>query len=318
MRRIRRQRRADLRVRPAPAGRTVDASRWSGTSPGGATERRAAVACLTPTARGSSRREADQLQRVVPCRASAALLGVNDNDPTSARTQRAGGYETQGCDRRRRRNLRTNSSLDAGEPRLDVVLSACRRSMPRRAPRRVASTIIEITDEPSSGPHIALGSPMICIAALGENCARRHTRPTFGAITITLHFRVCGRARCRVATGSRRSSTTAASSRCATAAARRARGRLRRSRSRRRRAGRRSGRSSPGPRRTARGTGDLDAHSRRPGGVEILEPAEDAAEDHDAALPLREGTRAPRSAARLSARPPAARASPSATCPSIW
>ena len=66
------------------------------------------------------------------------------------------------------------------------------------------------------------------------------------------------------------------------------------SRSRRRRATRRSGRSSPRRRRTGRGTGELDALSRRRGGVEILETAENAAEDHDAAFRLGQSSRAPR------------------------
>src|SRR4026208_1018844 len=52
-----------------------------------------------------------------------------------------------------------------------------------------------------------------------------------------------------------------------------------------------SGRSSPTLRRTAPGTGDLDALSRRPGGVEILKTVEPAAEDHDAALLFGEATR---------------------------
>ena len=57
------------------------------------------------------------------------------------------------------------------------------------------------------------------------------------------------------------------------------------------RAIRRSGRSSGSPRRTVRGPIELVHTTSSRGGVEILQPAEHAAQDHDAAFRLREHTR---------------------------
>lgn len=119
-----------------------------------------------------------------PVQEKAALLGVNDIDPTLSSLFRAGGYELEGCDTDNPTSLTTATAIDAATN--PVVSSFCLPAsfQPTTAGGGVASTITE----PSGGPNFARQSE-VCIAAPGQNCPGG-TPATFGGEFITFTFKV--------------------------------------------------------------------------------------------------------------------------------
>jgi len=119
-----------------------------------------------------------------PVSALASLIGVSNNDPVNS-SQRAGGFELQGCSNANPTSLATNQAIDATTN--PVTTSFCLpATFSAGAAAGVASTITEPASDSTNFAH----QSEVCIAEPQTNCGDSTYRPATFDDVVTFTFKV--------------------------------------------------------------------------------------------------------------------------------